>query len=638
MKKKEKTLDEIIVRKGYDPYLIEEIQPQGGISFKDEKFINTGDGYEACIHIYKYPKNIDSYWLATVMNLNNVVTLLDISTEDINEVKKNINRSMKEQNSRYDTAKNPTDMRDAEQKYQELDRMYEEISSMGEIVKIITIRMLVSGRTVDETDKEVKRFLNYLESNGYKAAVFLNESRAEWKSMYQTYSEQQETEYKRYGQPILSESLANGDPFHFTSLSDENGTYLGSTLSTNGNVLFDMFTITSTRKSYNGLCVGTMGSGKSTTLKKLMLDMAIRGHYIRGFDVTGEFQSLVEYLGGQIVSLDGTDGILNALEILKTDDSESISYSQHLSKLSTIYKFLAPYATIYEVVEFEELIDAFYKEIGIVTNDWNKPVTGLPSERYPIWSEFLEYIEKLINATKAKGNIQEELAKVKIKRLDNIRLVIKNIVKNYGHIFNGHTNISSVTDNQIVFFNIKNLSSMKSEIFDAQMFTALSLCWDNCVRIGNVMKKRYDEKEIAWEDITRFMIFIDEAHHIINTNKLTAVTQLLKFGREARKYFGGLLFASQSIRDFVKEGSDNESIDQIKTLFELTQYKFIMQQDSNSMDILNRVFGHQLTESEIYQIPRLQKGECILAISSDKNIRFNIEITDEEKDLFKGGA
>ena len=44
--------------KGYDPDLLERIQPQGGISFLDPKYISSGSGYEACLHIYEYPKKI----------------------------------------------------------------------------------------------------------------------------------------------------------------------------------------------------------------------------------------------------------------------------------------------------------------------------------------------------------------------------------------------------------------------------------------------------------------------------------------------------------------------------------------------------------------------------------------------------
>ena len=49
---------------GYDPYLYEKIQPQGGICFRDPKFVMTGTGYEACLHIYEFPRQLNDYWMS----------------------------------------------------------------------------------------------------------------------------------------------------------------------------------------------------------------------------------------------------------------------------------------------------------------------------------------------------------------------------------------------------------------------------------------------------------------------------------------------------------------------------------------------------------------------------------------------
>ena len=220
-------------------------------------------------------------------------------------------------------------------------------------------------------------------------------------------------------------------------------------------------------------------------------------------------------------------------------------------------------------------------------------------------------------------------------------MTVKNIfsvVNDYGYIFDGHSSISSLLDKQIVFFNIKNLVSMRPEIFDAQMFLAFSLCWDNCIQIGEPMKHLYDSHRIKWEDITRFTLFLDEAHHLINVNKIKSVEQISVYMREARKYFGGLVFATHDIHDCVPEGSSSDGVNAIKTLFSLTQYKMLMTQDSGSLDSLRQVFKKQLTDSEIERIPKLQTGQCILSIAGDTNIEFNINITREEKDMFQGGA
>jgi hypothetical protein len=61
---------------------------------------------------------------------------------------------------------------------------------------------------------------------------------------------------------------------------------------------------------------------------------------------------------------------------------------------------------------------------------------------------------------------------------------------------------------------------------------------------------------------------------------------LTEFSREARKYFAGLIYASHLISDFVPDGSEQTAIEKIKKLFDLTQYKFIMQQDDNNLDTI----------------------------------------------------
>ena len=140
------------------------------------------------------------------------------------------------------------------------------------------------------------------------------------------------------------------------------------------------------------------------------------------------------------------------------------------------------------------------------------------------------------------------------------------------------------------------------------------------------------------EDCTKYMILIDEAHRIINSNNIKSVEYLTSFEREARKYFGGLIFATQSIRDVAPANINNEVFEKIKTLFELTQYKFIMKQDNNVLSLLSEIFSGQLSQNELSKIPYLKQGNCILSMNGFSNIMFNVEVNKEELDLFKGGA
>lgn len=647
---KKKTKVEHIQEETYDPYLLEQIQPSGGITFQDTRYVETGTGYETCIHVYDFPQKLDDFWMAKVCNINNTVVTVDISTDNVMEVQKNINRSMKEQQYRYMEAQNFQEKYDAKQRFQEMERLYEEISSLGEVIKLLHIRIFVADHSYIRLEEKVKNILAKLESNGFRAAIFLNETKTEWESMYRPYKEQQSEDlFFIYGQPLTSNALAAGNPFHFSSLQDPCGDFLGKT-PCGGNVLFDEFHKSKTRRFYNSLVVGTMGSGKSTLLKKRFLTNAIKGNYVRTFDISGEFTTLTKTLGGKVLKLDGTNGILNPLEVLKAEEGEEISFTRHISKVSTIYKFLTEgSADTEEIIEFEELLRELYRTFGmeLIGGKVKSQVTGLPANRYPTFSDFLEYIERKMEdiQRKSKGYeaVELDLVKHRMAIMDKIRRVLSNITNTYGSLFDGHTSIDNILDEQIVTFDLSTIKEMKPSVFDAQIFNMISLCWDNCVTNGKLMMERLrkakgEEGALDPEQVTKFLMIIDESHRWINTKKRHALESITIYLREARKFFGGIMLASHSIRDYVPEGSGAEEIDDLKKIFELTQYKFIFHQEADTLPLLDKVFESTLTQSQRNKIPKLEIGENILCIASDRNLEFKVHLTKEEDRIFEGGV
>src|SRR5699024_985204 len=109
------------------------------------------------------------------------------------------------------------------------------------------------------------------------------------------------------------------------------------------------------------------------------------------------------------------------------------------------------------------------------------------------------------------------------------------------------------------------------------MYNTLNLIWDNLIQVGaKQMQQMYQHDQFNADDAVRFLMMIDEAGGLVNAENMLAVSFLRDFAREARKYFGGLILASQSIRDSVPDNNDTATVTKIRNLFELTQYKFIM--------------------------------------------------------------
>ncbi|WP_260511553.1 VirB4 family type IV secretion system protein, partial [Priestia megaterium] len=602
--------------------------------------VRNGDGYSTCIHIYEYPTNVNDFWLEPIMNMPNAITTLDVVSDERKQVVEAINKNMSEQNARHVNAKENIDRMDAQEQYLDMKELYRQVTN-GEVIKRIHLRIYIAEKTIPDLEKRLKEVIHHLETHNFRGSIFLNEQEYEWESLITHFDMQKKYPNKRKGKEIPALALAGGFPFHFTHLDDPYGTYQGTTR-TGGSVIFDLFHKDQQRKSYNAVLMGLMGAGKSTFLKKVTTDNAIKGYKIRGFDIVGEFESLVRELGGKQIALDGSEGQINPLQVFKTHEHELNSFTQHLSKLTVFYRFIAPEAKDDELKEYEKLLRKLYIQKQL----WNDEkgainyITGLSPEAYPTFSEFLQLIRQELYADEKTREHHSNLGEYRKRRLEVIELNIENLVETYAHLFDGISTIEDFNDEQVVFFSIRHLSKLKDEIAQAQLFNVMSLLWDGMLQNGEPQLDAYTEGTLAFEDAIRYLIVIDEAHHIVNTKRGNehALDFLTEFSREARKYFAGLIYASHLISDFVPDGSEQTAIEKIKKLFDLTQYKFIMQQDDNNLDTIQRVFKTGITDSELAEIPKLPIGDVLLCIKSVKNILFHIEIDEEEKVLYGGGA
>ena len=623
----------------YEPDLLEYIQPQGGIKFSID-YARTGTGYETCIQIYQFPTYIYSHWLSDICYFEGAITTIDIHTENEEDALQNISKSMKEYRGRSGSEKNDTGVSDAVNAYSDLSRLYESVKRMSRTLKSVIVRIYFSAKTKAELEKRQAEILNKLDE--YKGSIMLNEQKYEYQAMFLPYKKQQELPNARLGIPILDEAIAAGDPFHFASLSDPNGLYLGST-SCGGSVMFNPFFKSSVRTYYNTLILGNMGSGKSTLLKKLSYHSFLLGDYVRLFDVVGELRYMADVCGWTTINLDGTDGIYNMFQILKVDEDEGICWSRHTAKLALIYEILSQEHNPQEIISFNKCVKNMYNRIGILPDEikYDDKITGYSPEEYPTMSDFISHIElemEEIMRKKPDTKAEEKLLVDEVVRLSNIKRVFVDVRDNYGKMLDGHTSIDNIMDTQGVVFNIKNIASLPAHIANTILYETLSMCWDNCTRNGLIMKQLYEEGKIGIDEVVHFLITFDEAHKIMNTRFPVALQQLTDMQREMRKVFGGLCLATQSISECIPEGSSEDSVRLIKDLFSFSNYKFIGKQDESLKQTLKNAFGSALNDNEYNRIPVLGQGNFILSIQGDRNIEFKVYASDDELNMFRGGA
>lgn len=616
------------------------IQPQGGITFAAPNYITTGDGYTKIIHIYRLPTRLDDYWLSDITRQKDCITVIDASTRDKREVQKNINRALQEEFSREQHATNYQEIYDSQKRQHQLQLMYDEVKSMGEVVKMMHFRIFVSGKSLVSVEEQCGEIMENLEADEYMPTILLNEGEREWKSLWQSYTRQAAEPFAIKGLSLMTEQIAGGYPFKFSSLEDDCGDLLGFT-GCGGCVVYDEFAKTDRRKHYNTLAVGDMGSGKSTFLKKRFRSRAERGDFVRCFDISGEFTQLTREFGGKIIKCDGQHGLLNPLEILRSGDDDGTNYVRHISKVSAFYQCLVPGTTYETLIDLQNILRSLYERFELVPGE-GKRITGLPANRYPTFSDLAAYIKeemdvKTDEAAKA-DDVRKALLIQEVSQLNSIYKAISSLVRNYGQMFDGHTTIDNIVDEKIVTFDISTIKDLDN-IFVAQLFNMTYFCWDNAVANGGYMKAQYESKALSFEDVVRFLIIIDKSHRWINAKFEFILDLIIVILREARKYFVGVTLASQSIRDYAPEGSSSEAIEKLKIIFELTQYKFIFKQDSSVLPLIDKLFGGVLSPWQREKIPYLEQGETILSIAGDRNIFFKVWLSKQyEEQLFAGGA
>ncbi|EMF0150185.1 ATPase, partial [Enterococcus hirae] len=420
------------------------------------------------------------------------------------------------------------------------------MKNQGEQIKKVAFRIFCSQPTLEALEKQVNSILKKLDSDGYKATVFLGEQKEEWQSLFLPMAEQRKLRNRREGMDIQAEALGLGFAHNQTFLDDETGFYYGVTR-TGGTVYWDMFYKSPKRLYYNLFLSGDMGSGKSTVLKKLLRDNAAKGNFIRGFDKSGEFLNVVQEYGGVSIPLDGSGGILNMFQVYplvskKTEDDSYIvdirgSFTQHISMLGILFKIRNKKASDELISVFEDVVWDFFIDFGIWKDDESIDITALSNEEYPTASDFIAYLDKI------ESICSEDMR----NHIHSIRITMKPLTKQYKQIFDGKTSVPDLGENQIVFFDIEGVSKLGSEVFDCQLFLALNNIMGNVTRIGKRQKDLFDRKQQNWWDIIRCLIIVDECHNILNIEKAYAAKWFVTLMSEARKLFIGIALATQRV-------------------------------------------------------------------------------------------
>ena len=633
-----------LTQAGYDLDFLARIQPQGTLK-RHARYLEMGDGYVTCLRVYKYPAHgLMPFWGVPLTNNDATMAVISLGTEDRTEILKQLSRSATEQKIRVSGKAKEIDNVAASGTYMDQMRLMSQISQANEVMKRVYMRIFVYAPTLAELEKRTKRLIR--ENGQFMMARYADEQLSDFESIFIPTMSEQDMLNHPVGVPISARSMSGSYPFNHVKLEDPNGSYYGYTR-TSGEVMFDPFQRDRHRTRSFFFVTGNAGMGKSTLLKKLNDDVFARGAYIRNFDVSSEYTDQTRDQNGVIIKLDQPENMINPFEVFPTvvnDDGtvdEINSFAQHVTKLKNFFKFLSEDANSDDMTMLDSWIQDFYIDQNLWVrnpqqNARSMRITGLDHDMYPTLRDFVLYANE--RQRKAERDPRMRLTSNMVTSMNRITSTFANIEESKGDMFDGITQFRDLTNEQVVTFNIQGLLAQGKPIFNAQIYSVLTLLSADIIKNGMKLRRQLKNGTLDMYSIPWYYLNIDEVENIINPKFTFGVEFLASMMEQMRKNFCAITMAAPTIKDLIMNGNSHDPyVLAVQKIFSLFQIRFFFQISDDDLPRLQMALGGSTTTDELQGLTKLEKTEVLMNINGDRNVQFKVEITHDEERRYGGG-
>lgn len=630
----------------YDLDFLAQVQPQGNMQVHS-RYIEMGDGYLTVLRIYRYPaQGLGRFYGVPITNNPNTMSVVSIGTEDQDAIQKKIDTAAGEQYSRISGKNKVFDNLSASGKYKDLVNLLNRMSREHEVVKRLYIRVFVYAATLDELEKRCRKIIH--DNHMFRFGRYASEQLDDFQSIFVPTMREKSMINKPAGTPIDAENLTGFYPFNHIKLDDPKGSYYGYT-QTRGEVMFDPFQRDDIRTRSFFFVTGNAGMGKSTLLKKMNDDVFSRGAFIRNFDVSSEYTSQTKDQSGVVISLDKPEYLINPFEIFPTEinddgtSNEIGSFDRQIDKLKNMFKFFNPQATPDDTTMLDKWLNKFYEKQNIwvanaakVQPDIKVTNLYLPREAYPTLEDFVLFANE--QKRTATSDIRRRPTNIDEISMNRITSTFQSLLTNKGTMFNGITRFPDLSNEQVVTFNLRGLQAQGQNVFNAQVYQVLTLLSGEITKNGLSQRHLLQTGDITEDDAKWYYLNLDEVENLITPHFSFGVEYLASLMEQMRKNNCAITMAAPTIKDLIMNvNSDNPYIIAVQKIFSLFQINFFFQISNDDLPRLKVALGQSTSMAELQGLTTLRRGECLMNINGDRNIRFFVDITNEEKRRYGGG-
>lgn len=576
---------------------------------------DLGEVFVRTLIIIEYPPGVGPGWLAKVASLPGVVFNQFITPiTDTYKLIKQINKTMGELEGKLiGGTNNPIIIDRTQRALGNAKKLFQKIDQEQQSVFYCLTLIAVVAADQKELDKRVRSVEGSIAAQGMRprGLMFKQEkgfiAAGPW---FETFDEIDQIGARN----VPAETIAAAMPFTATNLNDGSGFILGRDKK-NEVVIMDIWRRGGDRANSNWAVLGVAGSGKSTTVKKILVNEYARGTKIIIIDPEREYRDICNNMKGSWIDCGGGRGVINPLQAWSVPEDDEEGDTKETRKMGPVALHLTTFETFINTYSGDALSETektllkqtlieLYNRFGI-TNETDPG--DVPAGKWPCTNDLYTLICERAEAEPEKWE-KLKMFFWNFSKGDGVKIETPEFI-----IWGGHTTIQA--ENDFIVLDIKSLEGHSEKIKRAQFFNVLTWAWNEVTR---------DRKE-------KVLLVVDEAWMLIDPKTPETLKFLLNASKRIRKYMGSLMVSSQQLVDFI-----DPSVRKVgQPIIDNPTYKFLMHMGENDLAALKILMN--LSEQEEVILSKAARGEGLL-VAGNKRTQAFVELADFEPEIFGEGG
>lgn len=516
----------------------------------DFKYIRVGEKFCATLFVVGYPRYVSPSWLQPIVDYDHTLDIsMFIYPTSINDVLEDLKRKVGEMEATIASdaeSGKPIDPR-IEAALEDALGLQEELAKGIERFFQFSFYLTLTSETLEDLKQATKQLQTTLSSllltskpatlqmeEGFKSTLPISQDRL------------------FIARNMDTTSLASTFPFTSAMLTQNKGVMYGINQQNGSLIVFDRFSL----ENANEVVLGKSGAGKSYLIKLEIMRQFMLGTEVIVVDPEGEYETLAQTLGGEVVSFSSNDPVkINPFDLSQLYEPGENELGLKILSLHGLLKIIMGALNAEQDAILDKALIETYRQKGIT------PDPATQNKEAPLLED-----------------LYKTLMGYEDPKARDLGLHLEKFIQgSAAGIFNQKSNFDIT--NPLTVFNIKQL---EDELRPIGMHIILDFVW---TKVKKSLKKR--------------LLILDEAWYMMKYED--SASFVYSIAKRARKYYLGLTTATQDVEDFLKT-------DYGKAVLTNSSIQVLLKQGTAEVDLATEIFYLSEGEKELLLTADIGEG------------------------------